>query len=52
MGGWTDQQTEGEAEIDGVCLGPCSMAMKRHHGQGDFYNSKHLTVGLLTVSES
>ena len=28
------------------------MAVKRHHDQGDLYNSKHLTAGVLTVSEA
>lgn len=33
------------------CLSQCSVAVKRHHDQGISLKRKHLTMGLLTVSE-
>ncbi|KAL6081559.1 hypothetical protein STEG23_000580, partial [Scotinomys teguina] len=33
------------------CLGQCSVAVKKHHDQGNSYKRKHLLEGLLTVSE-
>jgi len=35
-----------------LVLSCCSIAVKRHHDQGDFYRRKHLIGGFLTVSES
>jgi len=33
-----------------LCVGYCSVAVKRHHGQGT-HKRKHLIGGLLTISE-
>lgn len=35
-----------------MCLSWCSMALERHHDQGDSCERKHLHRGLLTVSET
>lgn len=33
------------------CLSCCSVAVRRHHDQGNFYKRQHFIGGLLTVSE-
>jgi hypothetical protein len=36
----------------GLCVSHCSVAVKKYNDQGNVYKRKHLTGGLLTVSET
>ena len=41
-----------EGQRDGHCLSRCSIAVKRHHDQGNASKGKHLIGVLFTVSEA